>query len=1521
MEMWDWVGACADWSSGWFGLLARAARDQAGHIDWEVHLQELFSRSLRLINVPVGSQPPPSVHQTKPPASCAVFGMRGGMLFVSMARLLVYTLKPKGKALLCLQQLLATLEDYYHPSNGGEWTGRLAQFLLTLCEGFADRIADELHARCNTPQSYRVTDDMISAFVEMILPVVTKSLYSKNQRLTLAAHQCVRLLASLRPRIVLPPLISRVFPALETLTETHQTLSALESLAVVAPALLRGEYAEGRTQLLSLLDLSLPGIDSNDIVKTMATLKFYCAVLCTVPLINATRYAPPAALDDFQERMRDSSAAFEDWSLQLLEKLFTLCVQRAAPSEQWSPEKMLEALAYRTAFLMFMQMDIDLYERASQRVLDFVQQSFLPDATKVVARLVGAVVSAQPAKGSSLFIPFAARHIVNGGLTDSELKWYVAILSNATRASGVWLQNHVGQLLGVLRKLLLVKTKSSIKSLCKLLRHTLRCSTQTYISEYRSVSTGLWGTSEFAGSSFLQWGKYPTVEQIAPEWHIPGTVEVQFAQRLFEEFLVPALEVLEAASRSDEAVNRTDVQGALLITRACLRGGASQLAGVGNHVGKAGFDSDDVDTEFRKRVPPATAITPDFVLRKRIGLACCAMIDRLLRRLEGDASTLVVAAKTLTMYIASVGITGTKLPLYARSYVASKMMLGDHLAPSIAVPRFLLLDRVFLLHLQRLFAAGHCLQRDETTDRVAETLLLLSLNQYSEVRKRAQDALAGLWRRLPSYKPGHFARLLTSLSSETSDESTVKGATYAILNRPMLQIAVKSWGSLGLLFRELMNSRVHDQPKLQARLHQVFVVTTLALQPLPIEVPLPPTEPSAVAVALDESVKCFDYEAANAIANQRMLTRRREFDLLFESLQNWLADRSLHWRYRLMAIGGIMLVLRPNVIVPARLTELLCDSVISDSAPERTAAVKALGLLLAVNKPVRPRSVVTASDERVAPCNVPQMGPSTPAEWEAMVLHDKDYHGWSASPAFPLYGPRIVPVISTTASRAAAEVIVAKFQQGGLISRLVGFLADEQRTGSSAFSETTAILFKGLAQTLELPFAAILLPLAAELVQSETDRGKHVTACEILAGCVRGTKHWSFSDLQAFYPLAAQVLNVALVKMPQDAVSDWCSAFRFIYADRDPRRLSWLTDILFKDPLAPATAAAQGRRLKFISQVMSQQAWRCAPRALSLLDHLEPHIAHQFKQVREKIARCLAVAMRVLWINGIETNDRIATLCTRVAHRLNAGIAHGWTSADEAVEAQEFIRFRRTVLTWISNCCHSGYTHTAAPFVLPLLPGLLQAHDDPDREIVAQARVCCGYVAQVVFQTQVQPLLNAVVAAAASASWRVRMATLVFIQLSGYNHAFLFDAVAKGQMMDVVQRLLYDQQVEVRELASVTLSGFVKMSDDVLRQKLVRKFVQLQRTPAEGATKHGNVLGLGALARASPYEVPDWLPVVLEALARHATDPPPIAGSIRLVFNDFWRTHRDMWFEHKTKFNDDQLVILTDLLVSPSYYA
>ncbi|PAA64587.1 hypothetical protein BOX15_Mlig005545g3 [Macrostomum lignano] len=85
--------------------------------------------------------------------------------------------------------------------------------------------------------------------------------------------------------------------------------------------------------------------------------------------------------------------------------------------------------------------------------------------------------------------------------------------------------------------------------------------------------------------------------------------------------------------------------------------------------------------------------------------------------------------------------------------------------------------------------------------------------------------------------------------------------------------------------------------------------------------------------------------------------------------------------------------------------------------------------------------------------------------------------------------------------------------------------------------------------------------------------------------------------------------------------------------------------------------------------------------------------------------------------------------------------------------------------------------------------------------------------------------------------------------------------------------------------------------------------------------RHSGVLGLCSIVESAPYDVPAHLPPVLMQLCQHVNDPEPIKSSVRSTLASFKRTHQETWHADKDMFTEEQLLVLTDLLVSPNYYA
>jgi proteasome activator subunit 4 len=152
------------------------------------------------------------------------------------------------------------------------------------------------------------------------------------------------------------------------------------------------------------------------------------------------------------------------------------------------------------------------------------------------------------------------------------------------------------------------------------------------------------------------------------------------------------------------------------------------------------------------------------------------------------------------------------------------------------------------------------------------------------------------------------------------------------------------------------------------------------------------------------------------------------------------------------------------------------------------------------------------------------------------------------------------------------------------------------------------------------------------------------------------------------------------------------------------------------------------------------------------------------------------------------------------------------------------------------------------------------------------------------------------------------------------------------QVTSLVVSLLRDSQVEVREMASSSVAVLVRIKGDDLALSLQDTFyewaceaIPKRLTGVEASAslqlRHAGVLGLAALIASHPYDVPAWMPAILVKLASHIGEPMPIKQTVKNTFGEFWRTHQDAWTLHKDSFDEDQLVALTNLLVSPTYFS
>ena len=369
---------------------------------------------------------------------------------------------------------------------------------------------------------------------------------------------------------------SSFFSFLQTLTETHQTVAAISVLVTVTrPLLTRSIFPAGGQHLVPLLNLTLPGIDPNDGIKTCATLQFYMSVLCSIPLQDVS-HCSPADASEADLQLYASTALLEDWTAQLLDRIFVLMeTQVEAAASGQSMERSIGSLLRVMMHDLFQQASPAIYDMALQKLYMWVTSHLVLSSSKIAGHFAAAAVRANPAKGLKKFMPFLTQRILDlcgshhtvsqssGDASDDELVWYMHILSRLVKAAGPALLEYKAQIVSLLDATLTVAVKTASKLAGKFLRHTLRSLLDLYITDAKDASpsaraaagAGAGGEGGESDSNayklFEQRGHSEgPLGDIGVTWHVPSQAEFEFAEELAQRFYAPAVAYLKGLIQS-----------------------------------------------------------------------------------------------------------------------------------------------------------------------------------------------------------------------------------------------------------------------------------------------------------------------------------------------------------------------------------------------------------------------------------------------------------------------------------------------------------------------------------------------------------------------------------------------------------------------------------------------------------------------------------------------------------------------------------------------------------------------------------------------------------------------------------------------------------------------------------------------------------------------------------------------------------------------------------------------------------
>lgn len=480
-----------------------------------------------------------------------------------------------------IDTLLNSIETFLHPSNMEEGTANCLRFLGDLITCFRSRyiLENDPNGKLKLlPENVKLCPEVVEQFVRMTLPKVLMGVQSKDRELVNENVEVLYLLCDMLPTIALNAVLVDVYESVQNLVSVHRLLVTLKVIQRLScffastPAL--------RVHVTTILNQLLPGIDPNDIPKTVLTLNAigalatyvpFCDLLRTDPALKGTTLDVGLAVDFItqhmaylSDRMTDDkdkfvfdheternalialTGLFDDFLSIFTSRLFNLLENMPELSESLNTENTLQILLPRTMLLMFEAMDDSFFDSFGTKLLDFVGNnlSSLFLAIDVVSEIVGTVVKRCPSQATKYLEFFLKRTTaeLEGGAgrlsgvkvlnSDKPLFCLLSLLAETVRHMGTPILQHGFALTNLLRSLFKEVRGPVMYGACELVTLVLRTLTIIRLEEQRLISplyVKKHGITEACWGAF-----YRTKEKFEPEnldfkWHLPLRKEVEFA--------------------------------------------------------------------------------------------------------------------------------------------------------------------------------------------------------------------------------------------------------------------------------------------------------------------------------------------------------------------------------------------------------------------------------------------------------------------------------------------------------------------------------------------------------------------------------------------------------------------------------------------------------------------------------------------------------------------------------------------------------------------------------------------------------------------------------------------------------------------------------------------------------------------------------------------------------------------------------------------------------------------------------
>ena len=616
-HLWSLVNRSKTFDITFLDMFSRLARDSlpTKHIsfsEYGIFTQDqsslIFTAILRLLEIPVGQATSPYSAVVDLSAGLGLIldrDQRKHPIAHHIARWIVMSLSPacltKPDSILArLEGLIQAVETFFHPSNSGAWTKTLSQLVYYLSDFFVMRWNRERSGEMEVPEGRRLTDELKRRFVLCLREVIFMGIYAKSGTAMNFSLSTLQGLAYLEPDLILPGALQRIYPSMQGLVEVHRTTSSLRSLQVLSRIMVRTKGF--RCHVTTMLGLALPGIDANDLEKTLHTLSYIQSVSYNIPFWDLTEsgddisgsmlavqwitsevgrmeqeganvelnYSTGLTDEDEELILRSSTAGFGEFIGSFLGRIFTLLenLPDASRVRSGSPEENVVNTLPATFTPLLASLSPELYDLALGKIADFVGNHVIHQARDAMAFICNALCKAQPEKALKRLVPMLIQSIrteidENGAAStrntgsdvlprDRGLVWNISMLSMCVVHVGDAVLKYKEELFGI--AVYMQKKCKGIPTvhISNYIHHLLLNLTVTYTVDYSIYEPAV--TRRGLGPE--DWGRIPKPSELNIKWHVPRKTEIEFAIELFQSQGEGALQQLISLTNENSPIKR-----------------------------------------------------------------------------------------------------------------------------------------------------------------------------------------------------------------------------------------------------------------------------------------------------------------------------------------------------------------------------------------------------------------------------------------------------------------------------------------------------------------------------------------------------------------------------------------------------------------------------------------------------------------------------------------------------------------------------------------------------------------------------------------------------------------------------------------------------------------------------------------------------------------------------------------------------------------------------------------------------